>query len=253
MSVWLGVLLNLIDPRAVWRFAKRIGTWLKPQGLTKADKPLNVQIGESTYIGSPPYTDEQKVKDVVCQVILGNPSDRAKTVTGFRLEVKTKAPYLQSEARDSEKGGSFLVPSGGGFSTVPRKPWLDVPVRISSGDGVSGWIGFCLIQRNDLTFAEAWNMGAELITVQSDGVELHAQFPPCDLPRANSSWKWNTKTHLSITLHAIKFSSPRLHKSQDCATVVWLRHPERCLAQSPGYQQQWCDVLSNSCLQCWPT
>ena len=187
MHAWLVVLLSLIDPRAAWRFAKRIGTWLKPQGLTKADKPLNLQIGESAYIGSSPYTDEQKVKDIICQVILGNPSDRTRTVTTFYLKVKSKARYLRSEAKDSKKGGSFLVPSGGGFSTVPRKPWLDVPVRISSGDGVSGWIGFCLLERNDLTFAEAWKMDGELVAVQSDGMEVRAQFPPCNLPRANGS------------------------------------------------------------------
>ena len=187
MPAWLLVLLSWIDPRAAWRFAKRIGTWLKPQGLTKADKPLNLQLGESAYIGSSPYTDEQKVKDIICQVILGNPSDRTRTVTTFRLEVKSKACYLRSEARNSEKGGSSLVPSGGGFSTVPRKSWLDVPVRISSGDGVSGWIGFCLLERNDLIFAEAWKMDGELVAVQSDGVEIRAQFPPCNLPRANGS------------------------------------------------------------------
>ncbi len=113
--------MSWIDPRAAWRFAKCIGTWLKPQGLTKADKPLNLQIGESAYIGSLLYPDEQKVKDIICQVILGNPSDRTRIVTTFRLEVKSKACYLHSEAKDSEKGGSFLAPSGGGFSTVPRK------------------------------------------------------------------------------------------------------------------------------------
>ena len=187
MSGWLVLLLSWIGPRAAWRFAKHIGTWLKPQGLTKADKPLNLQIGESAYRASSPYTDERKVNVIICQVILGNPSNATRTVTTFRLEAKSKACYLQSEARDSERGGSFLVPSGGGFSIVPRKPWLDVPVRIGSGCGVSGWIGFCLSERDDLTLAEAWKMDGELVAVQSDGVEVRAQFPPCNLPRANGS------------------------------------------------------------------
>jgi hypothetical protein len=187
MPAWVVVLLSWIDPRAAWRFAKRIGTWLKPQGLTEGGKSLNLQIGESAYMGSSPYIDERKVGDIICQVILGNPSNRTRTVTTFRLEVKSKACYLQSEARTSKSGGSFLVPSGGGFSIVPRKPWLDVPVRIGGGDGVSGWIGFCLSERDDLTFAEARKMDGELVAVQSDGMEVRAQFPPCNLPRADGS------------------------------------------------------------------
>lgn len=187
MPGWLVLLLSLIDPRAAWRFAKRIGTWLKPQGLTKTDKPLNLRIGESAYIASSPYTDERTVSDIICQVILGNPSNKTKTLTTFRLEVKSKACYLHSEARDSKGHGSFLVPPGGGFSIVPHKPWLEVPVRIGSGDGISGWIGFCLSERHDLSLAEAWKMDGELVAVQSDGVEVRAQFPPCNLPRANGS------------------------------------------------------------------
>jgi hypothetical protein len=187
MPAWLVLLLSRIDPRTAWRLVKRIGAWLKPQGLTKANKPLNLQIGESAFIGSSPYTDDRKVSDIICQVILGNPSDRTRTVTSFRLEVKSKACYLQSEVRDSAKGSSFLVPSGGGFSTVPRKPWLDVPGRIGSGDGVSGWIGFCLAERDDLTFAEARKIDGVLVAVESDGVEVRVQFPPCKLPRANGS------------------------------------------------------------------
>src|SRR3990172_10608466 len=107
MPPWLLLLLSLIDPRTAWRFAKRIANWLKPQGFTKANRPVNLRVGESSYIGSPPYTDEQRVKDIICQVILGNPSDKTKTITGFRLEVKSKAPCLQSEARSSDQVGSF--------------------------------------------------------------------------------------------------------------------------------------------------
>lgn len=157
----------------------------KEQSLVQ-DKPLTLQIGESAFIASQPYTDGQKVKDVICRVILGNPNDKPKTVTTFRLEVRSKAPYPLSEARDSECGGSYLVPPGGGFSTVPRKQWLKTPVQIKEGEGVAGWIGFCLLQREDLSLAEAWKIEGKLVAVQADGNELHLSFPPCDLPRASS-------------------------------------------------------------------
>ena len=183
---WLLSLLSLIGLPRLWQVIKRVGSWLKPRGLVR-DRPLTLKIGETAYIASHPYTDEQKVKNIICQVILGNPNDKPKTITTFRLEVSSKAPYLLSEARDSERGGSYLVPPGGGFSTVPRKQWLKTPVQIKGGEAVAGWIGFCLLERGDLTLAEAWNMNGELIAVQTDGTELRALFPACDLPRTTNN------------------------------------------------------------------
>jgi hypothetical protein len=186
VSEWVLTVLGLIGLRTLWHGVKRVGSWLKPQGLMR-DKPLSLQIGETAYIASQPYTDEQKVKDIICQVILGNPNDKAKTITTFRLEVRSKAPYPLSEARDSEHGGSYLVPPGGGFSTVPRKQWLKTPIQVNGGQGKAGWIGFCLLERENLTLAEVWSMDGELIAVQADGTELRVSFPICDLPRENNS------------------------------------------------------------------
>lgn len=179
IALWAAAAILLL-----WRFGKRMLVWLKPQGLAHKDKPLNFGIGETAYITSQPYTEERIVKDIICQVILGNPNEIAKSIANFRLEVESKEPYLLSEARDSKRGGSFLVPPGGGFSTVPRKQWLKTPIRVNGSDGVVGWIGFCLLERNDLTLGEAWKMDAELVAIQADETELRSIFPKCNLPPA---------------------------------------------------------------------
>lgn len=158
----------------------------KEQGLVR-DKPLIFQIGETAYTAPHPYIDEREVSAIICQVIFGNPNNEDKTINTFRLEVNSKAPYLLSEARDSERGGSYLVPSGGGFASVPRKPWLSVPLTVNGKNSANGWIGFCIIERRDLTLKEAWNMAGELVAVQTDGVELRCPFPVCSLPRTDQS------------------------------------------------------------------
>ncbi len=173
-----------INQRNVDTFERLLQT--KEEGLVR-DKPLIFQIGETAYIAPHPYVDEREVSAIICQVIFGNPDNKDKTINTFRLEVNSKAPYLLSEARDSEHGGSYLVPSGGGFASVPRKPWLSVPLTITGKSGANGWIGFCIIERRDLTLKEAWNMGGELVAVQTDGVELRCPFPVCSLPRTDHS------------------------------------------------------------------
>jgi hypothetical protein len=99
-------------------------------------------------------------------------------VIAFRLEVKTKVPYPVSEAKDSEGKNSILILPGGGFASVPRRDWLKLPAEISGAGGAVGWIGFELLTRNDLTFAEATKMAAQLVAVQADGVEVRVDFPP---------------------------------------------------------------------------
>jgi hypothetical protein len=164
-------------------FAKPIWGWLKPQGLVRSEKSLDFRVGETAYVANSPYIEESEVKDIICQVILGNPNDQAKSVTTFRLEIKAKDPYLVSEARVTREGrSSYLVPPGGGFSSVPHKQWLSLPVQVEGQNGVVGWIGFTLISRNDLTLAEAWKMDGELVAVQADGNELRVKFPACTLP-----------------------------------------------------------------------
>jgi len=162
MPEWVLSLLGLIGLATLWKLVKRVAFWLKrvafwlkPQGLV-GGTPLIFQIGETAYTASSPFVDEREVSAIICQVIFGNPDKRNRVITTFRLEVKSKSPYLLSEARDSERvSGSYLVPAGGGFASVPKKPWLNVPFNIGGGDGKSGWIGFCLIERRDLTLAEA--------------------------------------------------------------------------------------------------
>ena len=100
---WVLGLLSFIGLTTLWRIFERVGSWLKPQGVVR-DRPLTLQIGETAFIASHPYTDGQKVKDIICQAILGNPNDKPKTVTTFRLKVRSKAPYPLSEARDSGRG-----------------------------------------------------------------------------------------------------------------------------------------------------
>ena len=110
-------------------------------------------IGETAYIAPIPYLSNRGVSDIVIQVNLGNPnSSLTKTIMTFRLDVEGKAPYPLSEARKSERtGGWYLVPSGGGFSTVPNKDYMKMPITIPAASATVGWIGFCLVQRNDLT------------------------------------------------------------------------------------------------------
>lgn len=181
IALWTAAVILLL-----WRFAKRVVIWLKPQGLARTKKSLYFQVGETAYLTSHPYTEDSEVQSIISQVTIGNPNKGAKTIISFRLEYKSKAPYLISEARESKDGGSFLVPAGGGFSSVPRKPYLNLPIIIKPNDGVVGWIGFTMIQRKDLTLAEGWSKQAELVAVLHDGTEFRTKFPTCDLPPAQS-------------------------------------------------------------------
>ncbi len=136
-------------------------------------------------MASSPFTADRLVNSVVGQIILGNPNKNSlKTIMTFTLEVPEKSPYLVSEARKSDRtDGWFLVPPGGGFSTVPSKNYLQLPIKVPPGGSVVGWIGFCLIERNDLKLEEAWSLDATLVAIQVDGQEVRAQFPACTLPR----------------------------------------------------------------------
>ena len=77
------------------------------------------------------------------------------------------------------------MPSGGGFSSVPQKTYLNIPIRIAARDGVVGWIGFTVIQRKDLTLADVCYKQAKLVAVLSDGKDLTINFPKCDLPHTD--------------------------------------------------------------------
>ena len=146
-------------------------------------QPLTVSIGESAYIASHPYVPDREVKDIILQVMLGNPNPSLpKTIMTFRLEVNGKPPYPLSEARISNRtGGWYLVPSGGGFSTVPNKDYLTVPLTVPPGGAVVGWIGFCTLERADLLLEEAQRIDGEVVVVQPDGTELRSILPPSTL------------------------------------------------------------------------
>ena len=158
---------------------------MKPIGLTR-NKPLTFLIGEAAYVASHPYVPEREVKDIVIQVQLGNPNPSSpKSVMTFRLYVDKKPPHPVSEARLSERTGTwYLVPPGGGFSTVPNKDYLQMPITIPPAGAVIGWVGFCLLQRNDLTLEEAWRIDGEVAAVYPDGSEIRCRLPACDLPSA---------------------------------------------------------------------
>lgn len=185
MAEWLTALLTAIGVKTIWGGVKRAWLWVRPRGLV-SNKPLVFAVGETAYVASHPYTPDRAVKDVVIQVKLGNPHEsRARTIMTFRLDVKGKAPYHVSEARESDKGGWFLVPPGGGFSTVPHKPYMQLPRTIPPNDAVVGWVGFCLLERNDLTLAEAWRIDANVVAIEVDGREATQSLPVCRLPEAS--------------------------------------------------------------------
>ena len=181
---WLMKVLGIVGLPWVWRVVKKGLGWLKPVGLTRG-KPLFFTIGETAYIAPFPYVPEREVSDVVTQVHIGNPdTKRPRTVATFRLNVVGKPAYPVSEARRSERnGGWYLVPSGGGFSSVPSKDYMRLPITVPTGGAVVGWIGFCLAERRDLTWEEAWNIDAEVVSVEADGTEISCLLPACELPR----------------------------------------------------------------------
>jgi hypothetical protein len=61
---------------------------------------------------------------------------------------------------------------------------MRLPITIPAEEAAVGWIGFCLLERRDLTLAEAWNMGATAIAIQADEAEVSYRLPVCALPRA---------------------------------------------------------------------
>lgn len=184
VSGWLVSLLGAIGLPKLWRAVRRAFAWLKPTGLA-ADKPLFFNIGETAYIASHPYVRDREVKDIIVQVNLGNPSLlRSMTIMTFRLIVGSRPPYPVSEARRSENGGWYLVPSGGGFSTVPNKEYVRLPITIPAGQAAVGWVGFCMLERSDLRLAEARNIDAKVVAVQADGTETSYRLPVCELPLA---------------------------------------------------------------------
>jgi len=185
MPDWFIGLLNAVGFSWLLGMVKRTLAWLKPSGLA-GGKPLLFTIGETAYIASHPYVPEREVKDIIVQVKLGNPNlERSKTVMTFKLNVSGKRPYPVSEARALERnGGWYLVPPGGGFSTVPRKDYMRLPMTIPAGGAAVSWIGFCLLERSDLTLAEAWRVDATVIVIQADGTELSCRLPVCELPSA---------------------------------------------------------------------
>jgi hypothetical protein len=184
MQEWLTLSLSKIGLVGIWRVSRKIFSWLKPVGLAH-DKPLTFMIGEIAYIASQPYVPEREVSNIVIQVSIGNPNhSSSKTVMTFLLKVNSKAPYHVSEAGFSGDRHSYLVPSGGGFSTVPDRDYMTMPVTIPSASAKVGWIRFCLVERKDLTLDEAWNINATIVAVQPDGSEIYCRLPPCELPRA---------------------------------------------------------------------
>lgn len=157
------------------------GTWLMPYGLSQG-KSLTLEIGEAAYRAPSPYTASRLVNAMVFQVIISNKNQRmSKTITTFRLEIDKKPSYPVSEARPSRnvEGGWILIPAGGGFASVPSKPYINPPITVAGGDGCVGWIGFCFLERNDLTMGEAVALKGKVIGTQADGKEIEATVPAC--------------------------------------------------------------------------
>jgi hypothetical protein len=175
--------LDFIKIKTLWKYIKTIILWLKPSGISRNNKPLHFKIGESAYTASTPYINEREVSSIIGQVIIGNSNKVEKFIISFRLEYENKAPYLVAEARQG-KNGHYLVPSGGGFSSVPSKTYLNIPTEIPANGGIVGWIGFTMIERRDLRLSEVWKKQAKLIAVLSDGKEIFTTFPKCFIPRS---------------------------------------------------------------------
>ena len=177
-------ILSFIGLPFIWRGIRSAVTWLTPTGLRNSRLPT-LMIGESAYLGCNPFLPDTPIKGVIAQVNLGNPDRRnSQTIMTFRLNVVGKNPYPVSQARTSERGNSILDSGSGSSSTVPNNPYFGMPVAIPSGEAKVGWIGFLMIQRNDMTMEEAWVIDAQIVGILPDGKEISVKLPPCDIPRA---------------------------------------------------------------------
>ncbi len=181
---WIWVVLRVIGVVRLWKGIKKGVVWLRPSGL-KHRKPLVIMLGETAYIASQPYTPDQTIKDIIVQLNLGNPNvSDSESIMTFRLEVNGKPAYTVSDARPSEHGGYYLVPPGGGFSRVPNKEYLRLPVTVPANGALTGWIGFCILERHDLTLAEARKIEGKVVAVKVDGSEIDCRLPTCTLSPA---------------------------------------------------------------------
>ena len=178
MPEWILPILAFLGISRLWRGVRRVASWLKPAGLARGGGPTMV-IAETAWRAS-----GDEIQTLIVRLILGNPDKSApQPFVTFRLDVGDKAPFYVSEARlNEERGNWFLVPAGGGFSSIPNKPYLSMPVDIPSDSGVDGWVGFTFIENHKLTLVEAREVDAWIVGIQPNGREIQVNLPPCELP-----------------------------------------------------------------------
>ena len=101
---WLVAALGFVGLPRLLRAMRGTASWLKPVGLARG-KALSFMIGETAYISSHPYIADREVKDIIVEVILGNPNPVVdKTTMTFRLSrIHRRTPM--DGVRAAEGGG----------------------------------------------------------------------------------------------------------------------------------------------------
>jgi hypothetical protein len=92
------------------------------------------------------------------------------------LEIAGRPPLYSAEYRRSESGSDILVPSGGGFASVPKKDrWLTPPILLSAWGAEAGWVGFLIFATQvQMTYGDAATLTAELVVTAARGGQARA-------------------------------------------------------------------------------
>lgn len=155
---------------------------------------VRVSIDDAVYSGPHPYADPHPASNVIYQVAITNKTQSPITIVSIKLHVDGREPLASAEQRESDHGiyrSQYLVPRGGGFSSIPSKEsWWRPPHKLDRGESSVGWIGFNFGEPPDrLLFRDARNLKASLIVTPSSGRVVRAKALPCTMPDLGSSWQ----------------------------------------------------------------
>ena len=153
--------------------------------LRERTQIVRVSVDDSFYSGPHPYADQHPASNVIYQIAITNRTDQPLTITSVKLHIEGRQPLASSDlGTDDQNKKQFLIPRGGGFSSIPTKSrWWRLPQSLEPRQSHVGWIGFTFGEPQDkLLFREARCLDAWLIVAPSTGNSVRLVAPPCVMP-----------------------------------------------------------------------
>jgi hypothetical protein len=155
---------------------------------------IRVSVDDAFYSGPHPYADPHNVSNAIYQVAITNRTNHAVTITSIKLHLDGRRPLASVEQRESDAGphkSQYLVPRGGGFSSIPSKAlWWRPPHLLQPSESSVGWIGFVFAEPADrLRFREARKLEAQIVVTPNSGRSVRAKAMPCTMPDLGTPWQ----------------------------------------------------------------